>query len=315
MSGRLSNSSLIDSIYSPIDFVITCASFEDRCLSVSFALPEHRIESVAIFFIEEFTDYSYKNRSKLSAHFRGKGREIPLSYNNPRSAADSIFETITSEGAKNKNILVDISTFTRESLLILIKALYDNKQHYKNCQLVYTCATHTSENLSYDLVEIRTVMGFLGEMKPTKPLHLVILAGFEYERARQVIDAYEPDYISIGYGSDTESISSDLHKLNIKFKEKLISIYTSDVVSQFPHSLIDPYRTALQLAEIVNERSECNTVIVPLNTKISTVGAGLLAIKQPEIQICYTQMAKYNVENYSQASNEFYVFNLWRDLA
>ena len=70
-------------------------------------------------------------------------------------------------------------------------------------------------------------MGYMGEMKPAMPLHLVVMLGFEYERAQQAIDAYEPDYISIGYGiSSTESISSVAGKLNVKFKEKLISIPT-----------------------------------------------------------------------------------------
>ena len=314
MSKKISRSLLGNSICNPIDVVFTCASFEDRCLTASLSLSKNQIKSAVVFSIEEFSKFSSKNQSILLEQFEGKSQTYLLSNFDPWSTADNIFKAVTTNVAKHKNVLVDISTFTRESLLILIKALYDNKQRYKKCQLVYTCAAHTAENLSHDLVEIRTIMGFIGEMKPIKPLHLVILAGFEYERARQVIDAFEPDYISIGYGGDKESISNDLRELNIKFKEKLVSIYNSDVVSQFTHSLIDPYKTARQLAEIVNERSVCNTVIVPLNTKISTVGAGLVAIKQPEIQICYTQMAKYNYKNYSQPSNEFYVIDLWKDL-
>ena len=312
MNKAIPSSSLNKSISTPIDLFITCASFEDRCLSASFELPIDKIESATIFYMEEFADHSSDNKSKLLDYFGDKGRDFPLSNHNPRSTADCIFKTLHGK-VENNNLLIDITTFTRESLLILLKALYDTKSLFNECQLIYTCATQISENLSYDLVEIRTILGYIGEMKPTVPLHLIILAGFEYERARQVIDAYEPDFISIGYGGEDESVADHLHELNIKFKSKLASIYENDVVFEFAHSLVDPFVTKNRLAEIVRNRVKCNTVIVPLNTKISTVGAGLLAIEQPELQICYTEMANYNFNNYSQASNQFYIFKLWAE--
>ena len=311
MSPKIPLSSLSNFVSNPIDLVITCASFEDRCLSASLVLPEQQIASAIIFFIEEFSSFSSANRLQLLSHFKGNAQEVQLFHNNPRSTADKIFGTLTPNFSDYQNILVDISTFTRESLLILIKVLEQNKQSHQKFQLVYTCAEDTSTNLSYNPIELRSVMGYMGEMKPALPLHLVIMLGFEYERAQQVIDEYEPDYISIGYGSSTESISSDLRKLNIEFKEKLISIYTNNVIHQFEHSLVDPFNTAEELAEIIDQKTGCNTVIVPLNNKISTVGAGLLAINRPEIQICYTQMGKYNIENYSKASDQCYLIDLW----
>ena len=311
MSSKISLPSLSSSISNPIDLVITCASFEDRCLSASLVLPERQIASAIIFFIEEFSSFSSANRSKLRSHFKDKGQEVSLFHNNPRRTADKIIDTLDSSFSDCQNILVDISTFTRESLLILIKALEQNKQPHQKFQLVYTCAENTSTNLSYNPIELRSVMGYMGEMKPAMPLHLVIMLGFEYERAQQVIDEYEPDYISIGCGSSTESISNDLYELNVEFKERLISIYTDNVIDQFVHSLVDPFNTEAELARIIDQKTGCNTAIVPLNNKISTVGAALLAIKRPEIQICYTQMGEYNIENYSKASNQCYVINLW----
>lgn len=312
MNSRIYHSSLSNFINDPIDLVIMCASFEDRCLSVSLRLPEEQIGSVIIFFIEEFSSFSSDNRLELASHFKNKGREVPLFHNNPQDTADKIVDTLTPHFSDYQNILVDISTFTRESLLILIKVLEQIKYSHQKLQLVYTCAEDTSTNLSYDPMELRSVMGYMGEMKPAMPLHLIVMLGFEYERAQQVIDAYEPDYISIGCGSSTESISSDLHKLNLKFKEKLISIYTNNVIEEFAHSLVDPFKVADKLAEIIDQRTGCNTAIVTLNNKISTVGAGLLAIRRPEIQICYIQMSGYNIENYSEASNQCYVIDLWQ---
>ena len=303
--------SLSEHIVCPPNLVITFASFEDRCLSASAVLIDQKFDSAIVFFIEEFISHSKDNRSNLLSYFGDKGRDISLSHSDPRGTADSIFGALTPNFSNHQNILVDISTFTRESLLILLKALNQHKQPHQKLQLIYTCAKDTSPDLSYDLVELRSVMGYMGEMKPAKPLHLIIMLGFEYERAQQVIEAYEPDYISIGYGASEESISSGLHELNIKFKEKLISIYTNHVINQFNHSLVDPFKTRNKLSKIVDSKSACNTVIAPLNNKISTVGAGLLAIKRPEVQVCYTQMGGYNTANYSSASDRCYVIDLW----
>jgi hypothetical protein len=47
-----------------------------------------------------------------------------------------------------------------------------------------------------------------------------------------------------------------------------------------------------------------------MNTKISTVGAALAAIKQESIQLCYAQANIYNVERYSAVSDEVFIFEL-----
>ena len=314
MSLKIPHSSLANSVSNPIDLLITCASFEDRCLCASLVLPAQQVNSAIIFFVEEFSSFSSENMSKLQSHFGDKGQKIPLPHNDPLRTADEIIDVITQNLSDHKNILVDISTFTRESLLVLIKALEKNKKPRQKFQIVYTGAVeYDSTNLSYNPIELRSVMGYMGEMKPARPLHLVIMLGFEYERAQQVIDSYEPDYISIGHGSRAESISLGSHELNVEFKKKLISIYTGSVVNEFEHSLINPFDVEDMLAKIIDQKTDHNTVVVPLNNKISTVGAALLAIKRPEIQICYTQMGKYNIENYSKPSDQCYLINLWHE--
>ena len=47
-----------------------------------------------------------------------------------------------------------------------------------------------------------------------------------------------------------------------------------------------------------------NTVIAPLNTKISTIGADLAALENENIQLAYAKPNIYNVDGYS-IPNEF----------
>ena len=51
----------------------------------------------------------------------------------------------------------------------------------------------------------------MGEIEEYKPLHLVLLSGFEISRAKEIIDTIEPDYISIGFGDKNRSISTGLY--------------------------------------------------------------------------------------------------------
>jgi hypothetical protein len=47
-----------------------------------------------------------------------------------------------------------------------------------------------------------------------------------------------------------------------------------------------------------------------LNNKISTIGAGLAAIENESIQLTYAKPAIYNVEGYSKANDDIYIFDL-----
>ncbi len=305
--------SLKNTIHDPIDLLILCASFEDRCLSVANELSSYNVGRAVVFFLEEFDSHSLPKRQSISSFLKCPTEEVSLPHSNPRQTADRIFDTLAIEFSTYRNVLIDITTFTHESLLVLLYALTRIHNSSQSINLVYTGAkTYTGKdgvvkNLSYDPVDLRSVMGYLGQFEPTVPLHLIVMLGFEYERAQQIIDAFEPDQISIGYGGSTESVSTRLYDLNVQFKDKLISIYSESAIQEFEHSLVDPIVTMKDLESIVGTYPNYNTVIAPLNTKISTIGAGLLAIQRPEIQVCYMQMRGYNTDSYSSASENCFV--------
>ena len=53
-----------------------------------------------------------------------------------------------------------------------------------------------------------------------------------------------------------------------------------------------------------------NALIAPMNTKISTVGAALLAMEDDTIQLCYATAHQYNEKGYSTPGQECYYFNV-----
>ena len=150
----------------------------------------------------------------------------------------------------------------------------------------------------------------MGDINPNNPLHLVVLSGFEYDRAKEIIDTLEPDRISIGFGTKSGSISEELFEMNKSFTNKLMAYYSTDLIDTFEHSLIEPEETSLALETIIKTYPSHNVVIAPLNNKISTIGAGLAALRHPNVQICYSQMAEYNTEQYSLATESCHVFKI-----
>ncbi|PKM45200.1 MAG: hypothetical protein CVV05_07470 [Gammaproteobacteria bacterium HGW-Gammaproteobacteria-1] len=136
------------------------------------------------------------------------------------------------------------------------------------------------------------------------------MTGFEVERAWNIVSKYEPDLVSIGIGAKDNSISMEFYERNCKFAKELESLF-GVAVGHFEFSLTDPYETgAALIAYIDSHNGNYNTVVAPLNNKLSTIGAGLAAIKNKNIQLCYAQPEAYNAETYSVPDENCYVVDI-----
>jgi hypothetical protein len=289
-----------------VDYLLTCASFEDRCLTIVEGIEDNKINNVLMFYVKQFAKHSLENRNKIKSLYKNKVQELPYSHDKPTDFADILLDKL--EEITGKSLVVDISTFPRESLLILIKFFDVHSTKFKSINLLYRAA-EVNQTLSKGIVDVRSILGYMGDIDTNKPLHLIVMNGFEFERAKYIIDIFEPDYISIGCGSQLGSINIELHNKNVEFTKKLIACYPKDNISLFEHSLQEPELTRDTLLEVVNSKPSCNSVIAPLNNKLSTIGAGLAAIKKPSVQLCYTQAADYNL-NYSKNLDDVYIYKL-----
>jgi hypothetical protein len=162
--------------------------------------------------------------------------------------------------------------------------------------------------LSKGVKKIRSILGYPGLLDPSKKNHLIVLFGFERERTKRLIDMFEYDLVSLAFGGKGVSISEDHQVLNEKRHEELLILYPN--ARKFEISLIDAIDTKQQLLAYMSDFSEYNTVIAPMNNKISTVGAGLAAIENPEIQLCYVTANQYNLQGYSHPSPYCYLFEV-----
>lgn len=297
-----------------IDVFITSASFEERCFVIPNVM-QNLANRFIVFYNSNEVSEIVSNAQKLKTVLGENCSTVPLNSDFPVKNYLSIASIIKEIENTRPNILIDSTTFTHESLLVLLKLLSLRKSLLGNIYLSYVGASQYSSNteadedrwLSKGVREIRTVIGYPGFTDPTAKNHLMILVGFESERTRRIIQEYEYEYVSLGFGDMKESIQSNHHKINYERHAKLMEEYPTS--EKFIFCLTDPIKTKDQIISYLSQNrfKTMNTVIAPLNNKISTIGAGLAAIENENIQLAYAKPNIYNTTGYSVPSEDIYI--------
>jgi hypothetical protein len=307
-----------DSIKDKLDVFICSSSFEDRCFSIPEQVAKLKIPHHIVLFVSDLDNKIVSNAVRLQSILGEVAMKYPLQINDPAISLNimnsALDEVLTRE--KQQNILLDITTFTHEGLLIMFKLLQLRMKRSDKLILCYCGAREYSYNetlperkwLSKGVNTIRSILGYPGLLDPSKKNHLVILFGFESERTKRLIDIFEYDLVSLAFGSKDASITKQHQQLNETRHEDLLRYYPD--ANKFEMSLVDAEETKAQLLSYISQFSEYNTVIVPMNNKISSIGAGLAAINNPEIQLCYVTANQYNMDAYSLPSDDCYLFEV-----
>ena len=291
-----------------VDVLICSSSFEDRCLSIPLQVDQQAIQCAVILKNMDIREVE-KNSEKLRNHFGGVGRLLEVNTGQPIASADAMYYCLRELIVRDRlqRVAVDITTFTHEQLLMLLGILRRLGCSTVLCFYSGAAAYMTSEPqwLSEGIAETRSVLGFSGDLGIRTGSKLIMLVGFEWERARRVIDAYDPTSLALGLGRRVDAIEDVHYKTNEQFFRRLIRYYPD--AGRFEFSCSDAIATAEIIAKQC-EDDELSPVVAPLNTKISTVGAALAAFDNRRIQLCYAQAAVYNCATYSKPSEFFRAF-------
>jgi len=296
----------------PADVFVCSASFESRSQSVPEQLEGVAFTRVLICANENFPHVIKQGAKQLQHRFGSIARLVSLNTNDPLRTADRLQEAIDDALRSNLNrFLVDITTFTHESLLILLRIF--QLRGVDSIEFLYTTAKAYSIGdpdvqkwLTKGIGEVRSVLGYPGRAVPSHKLHLIIMVGFEADRAERLLQEYEPSKVSLGLGAPDSSISPDHYKANKLFHQRLIQKYAN--VLEFTFSCFDPEAARDALRAQALRLPKHNVLIAALNTKISTLGAALLALEDDSIQLCYATAHQYNEARYSTPGDHCYYF-------
>jgi hypothetical protein len=320
------------------DFFFCCASFESRSVAIPLHIDADSIGQAFIFHNPVLNHFNGEHLSQIAGAFDKNGRVVAINPDTPFETERIVYDIIQSKAsnsvAQARSYLIDITTFTRETLLIVLNAARREMREGDSVTLVYNPADEYFEDrgLSSDgndqegfeessvegdsavrwftrgVREIRSVIGFPGEILPSRPLHLIVLTGYEYARADLLIEQFEPRYLSLGCSTEEGSFRPSFYRQHREFKDKISALYGG--VKEFDFWPNDPLRTFKVLERLLPAYPECNVVVSPINTKISCLGAALLSWHHPEVQICYAQGDLYNYDNYSTPAGHAYFYDI-----
>jgi hypothetical protein len=299
----------------PIDFLFCSASYEERSYGVCQQLfPNVRSDT--------FVCYNANHISYLQSgleHFKTivpSLKPVALDSDRPLKTFNAIRDALS---LLKKNgpchVALDISCFTREAVsmfLFLIK-------HEIPKGSVLTALYHKASSygrsrgggwLTEGVREVRTILGYSGSVSLSADTHLVLLSGFEYERAQEIVDAIQPARISLGYATPENSVSAVLNLDHESFLRRLEDLYPGTCFDRFDFSCIDPFKTRKSVLDVVRTSSNQNVVAACLNTKPATCGVCLAALNEKAIQLVYAQPVCYNIKDYSKASGSVLLFNV-----
>jgi hypothetical protein len=218
---KVSLDTVKDSLKKHYDVFIASASYEERSESIINAI------DAEIKFDYKLVSLSIPHKDLIKENlsvFEKKGFTIVEVNNSNQIETVSNFVLQLNNILENRpkaSFLIDITTFTRQTLLILIRLLRNSLTKENEIQFLYTPAKEYSIGLPYNekwltrgILEVNSVFGYSGVIRPSRGYHLIILMGYEVERASSLINAYEPSRITVGYARKDDSISDEHYELN-----------------------------------------------------------------------------------------------------
>jgi hypothetical protein len=302
----------------PKKFALLCsASFEERSTTIPLSLDVNRILYAKIL---KSSNYDNKNSiDKISNKIKSIDI-VDLDFRHPIAVAKTLTNVIKDLSSEKISLVIDITTFTHEVLAMLLKLLYDNKQYFLSIRCLYNGASDYSNSknigvkkmwLTKGCRDVRNIVGYPGRLRLDKKTCLVIFTGFELERATRLIELLEPDRIifGMGTGSTNHNHQNAINHFRGKFDEwKNNHRYSNCTDIKFSCKNID--ETIKIVTDLVSDNPDDNFILVPLNTKLSTIAVSIVALNNPKIQVCYPVPEMYNTENYSTPSDDITVVNL-----
>jgi hypothetical protein len=301
------------------DLFICSSSFEERCLSIANSLNKNCFDKSLIVSNIDLNQYVGANANKLREILSASSEIIEIKTTDPLFTADNIDSKLLNAigSGFSGSILLDLTAFTHESLLILLRLIY---LRYPVAKVTCTYSNAAEYSVGDDVMqkwlsrgvgEVRSVLGFPGNVVPSRKTHLILIVGYEHERASGIIEAIEPNSIALGFGRSGSATTDKDKEANEHYKHLIEQMMTSfPNVNSFEIPCDDPEGTRDEIIKQSAKACDSNILLAPMNNKITTIGAAMAALSDANIQLCYARALGYNYFGYSSPGSKFYIFDL-----
>lgn len=298
------------------DVFICCSSFESRCMSVPQKVRRKKYKKVLILKNKNGGNSIQENAAVLEKYFPSTAKVLDMDFEDPLSIADTISSELGKGFASKKiKVLLDISTFTHEALMICLRIL-SLKKNIASITCTYINASDYCPDLPTDKKwlsrgcnNLHSILGYSGLLLPSQKNRLIVIVGYEYHRAADIISSFEPNTLTLVYGSPenaTTEKNKDANKMYVELVQDMSFEYSDVECKEIPCN--DPDQTAAILEQIYENHRDENLIIIPMNNKLSTLGVIKSLLNNQEVQACYAPAVVYNEDNYSSPGNDCYIY-------
>ena len=301
--------SLDPSVEDQTEVFIGCASFEDRCLgALSLLSPKYRFAHSYLCIYDDFSEARQSNVRAMTESLQKHGplSTVEVSEGNPsRSIAELLTQVRSLASKSDARVTLDISTFTKRHLLMLLHAL-DDAGLWDSLRLLYTEPKDYVVDLylpmSMGIKEVASIPGFSNLRPADKPVLLVIMLGYEGDRAMALFQTIEPNETVLlvprpAYRIEWEGRTEDLNR-------QLVSLLGQDAIAYADPR--DPLQVKTALANVIGSRyptTDWTCLVSPLGTKPQTVGLYSFWRESPDsCAVIYAQPLIHNERYYSEGS-------------
>lgn len=286
------------------DIFVACASFEDRTTAVVDRFSKgYKITNSFVCKYDErnMTNLRDVNFEKLVTKLGEHSENTFSIICNHHDPLDGVFKfkdicrnkSITIE---RKNVSIDITTFTKQYILVILKFIESQKP--SSIRVFYTepedYGVKWAKPLSSGLIDIVSVPSYGGHYYTEKENLLILQLGYEGDRAYGLWERCAPHktIVLIGRPSFRRSWEGRVQKFN----KKLLSKLDSDSIHYIP--TLDPFEVGKNLNTIIEGHlGKFNISISPLGPKPQVLGCYLSIKNYPDVQIIYA-IPKFHEEEY-----------------
>ncbi len=287
----------------PDDIFICSTSFEERCLGAYRRFDNYRYQHGFNFIEQRPGTRAKKYLSEIAhkSHAAGPLELITFSETDPTNAVATFDEKLDQLGldATTSVITLDISTFNKRHLLMLLKQL-DERGYWDSLRVLYTepqdYVTDLYLPMSTGIKQINPIPGFVNTQPLNKPVLLLIMLGYEGDRAMALFNNLDPSETLIivpkpafhqEWEGRTETMNRDL--ITLLGEEKI----------RYADSR-DPFEVTDALSQILQSGGEHSLdqwgcYVSPLGTKPQVLGLYLFwRLHRTRFSILYAQPLKHN---------------------
>lgn len=316
INAPIKNNGRVDSLF------VSCASYEPRTTAVAGRLAEgYRVERVIVCRAKEYLNKGNSTQlfQEVYSSFKGKAltaiHELQFELSRPIEFIRELGKALSDQ--ISDGITVDISTFPRRELLIVLHLL-QTRYSGLDLRLLYSePGKYATENkdqekrwLTQGVRAVEPIPGFCGIQYPRRGSLLVMILGHEGERTHITLRRHQPDKV-IFLGQSSSQFHEGLREIAEDQNRQMIQQYGEGCFWDTRLSAHGVYETLTELNRIFQQhRYSHNMFVAPNGTKLQALGTYLAARQNPEIQITYAEPVLYNWEVFSEGSGKLWELTL-----